>query len=114
MEQTLIYRGKTTYRWFAFQRRRRTNREKIVTEEIKQIIENEGFNSVDFHVTSQVNRPVFCRFENKQLFKHLLKKLPNIFKVPKSPNELDFEEDIGDDLIYLVKEIQLNDSINSE
>ena len=64
MEQTLIYRGKTTYRWFAFQRRRRAIREKIVTEEIKQIIEDEGFNSVNFHVTSQINRPVFCRFEN--------------------------------------------------
>ena len=114
MEQTLIYRGKTTYRWFAFQRRRRPIREKIVTEEIKQIIEDEGFNSVNFHVTTQINRPVFCRFENDQLVKYLLKKLPKIFKLPRLPNELDFEEDIGDDLIYLVNEIQLDDSINSD
>ena len=110
--ETLIYRGKTTYRWFAFQVKKRHTREKIITEEIKQIISRDidacrdEINSVDFHVISQVKRPVLCCFRDVQLARRLTQKLPQLFAVPNASNQLDFEEDIGDDLVYLVDELE--------
>ena len=110
--QTLIYRGRTTYRWFAFQVKKRHIREKIITEEIKQIISSDidecrdDINSFDFHVISQVKRPVLCCFCDEQLARKLTQQYPKLFTVPNVFNQLDFEEDIGDDLVYLVDELQ--------
>ena len=88
--ETLIYRGKTTFRHFAFRQKSQRRREKIVTDEIKQIIATEirslaearisMIQSYKFRIRSYPKRPVFCHFDDKNLASVLLEAKPNDFK----------------------------------
>ena len=88
--ETLIYRGKTTFRHFAFRQKSQFRRERIVTDEIKQIIASDVrsleeartkiIESYKFRIRSYPNRPVFCHFDDRHLATILLEVKPNEFK----------------------------------